>query len=118
MRRRAFALIGNSFLFVFSYALIIRILYQVIGVPSYDYMPLQIIAKDWVGDGGLQLRILVLYGLYLHVRSARDQQQLERQHTQQEKILIQAQLRFLTSAFQPHFLRPDPAPKATTPLRG
>lgn len=52
----------------------------------------------------MQLRILVWSGLYLLVLSARDQQQLERQHTQQEKILIQAQLRFLTSAFQPHFL--------------
>ena len=102
--RRAFALIGSSFLFVFSYALIIRILCLVLGVPAYDYTPLQIIAKDWVGIGGLQLRILVWSGLYLLVLSARDQQQLERQHTQQEKILIQAQLRFLTSAFQPHFL--------------
>ena len=103
--RRVFTLIRSSVLFVMIYALTLHILRKSLGVYDlYNYSDLQFLAKNWIGIGGFQLRILVWAGFYLLVLSARDLQQSEWQRSQKEKVLIQAQLRFLTSAFQPHFL--------------
>ena len=69
-----------------------------------NYTPEQTAAKYWIYFGGFRLRLLLWAGFYLLVLGALDLQRSERQRHQQEQALIQGQLRFLTSAFQPHFL--------------
>ena len=105
-RRRTVVLLVSMVLFVSLLIVVAHGLMRLLPglADRYVYTDLQFAAKTWIAYGGLLLRLLVWAGFFLLFLNARDLQHSEVRRGQQEKALVQAQLRFLTSAFQPHFL--------------
>ncbi|EAQ69977.1 histidine kinase-/ DNA gyrase B-/ and HSP90-likeATPase family protein [Synechococcus sp. RS9909] len=105
-RRRTVILLVSMVLFV---SLLIGVAHGLmrllpISADQYASTDLQFAAKTWIVYGGMILRLLIWAGFFLLFLNARDLQHSEVRRGQQEKALVSAQLRFLTSAFQPHFL--------------
>ena len=103
--RRAAVAIASLVLFVAAFTFLLSYVLPALDVYTPgNYSSAQTAAKNWLYIGGLQLRLLIWVGFYMLVLGALDLRRSERQRHQQEQALIQGQLRFLTSAFQPHFL--------------
>ena len=103
--RRAAVMIGSLVLFLGAFTFFWCYVLPALGVYTPgNYSPAQTAAKYWVYFGGFLLRLLIWAGFYLLVLGALDLQRSEQRRRRQEQALMQAQLRFLSSAFQPHFL--------------
>jgi two-component system LytT family sensor kinase len=98
--QRAALVIGSLSGFVLALSALLRLGRLWLGLAD----PTMTLAKFWIYVAGFELRVLVWAGFYLLILGSRDLRQSEQSRGQQEQALMQAQLRFLSSAFQPHFL--------------
>lgn len=122
--QRAALVIGSLSGFVVVLSALLRLGRLWLGVAD----PSMTLAKFWIYVAGFEWRVLVWAGFYLLILGSRDLRRSEQSRCQQEQALMQAQLRFLSSAFQPHFLmnglntivacreRPDQVQDAATGL--
>ena len=98
--RRAALVISSLSGFALALSVVIQLLRYWVGMAD----PAMTLAKFWILVAGFELRLLVWAGFYLLILGSRDLQRSEQSRSQHEQALMRAQLRFLTAAFQPHFL--------------